>query len=356
MLVKDIVQNAASESGVVSSFNVDELPQETLETGYGILKSKVLPELNCDRSIDITTTSRTYMPSLESNGEYAIHLQPIPDTWEGVDLGDTNTLPSNSNYTSASLTDTTLESNSTLTVGAYNFWLAVKELKGDDYELTINQYTGIPETSGIWSQDGYFIERKYALNENYDPTDTNSDQYISTLSYVYGDRKLTQKVNIPFAPMYISAIINDNDRGTLKYVYTEEFENSDYHKNPYVYTTEDYEDCVKIRLNSSDKKVLILPVPLTIVKSKSNDVYGGEILAPSKFRGFITDYLAVLLAIQYGVTTKEDMQILAQKSYTLLKKNCKQVAHPMNVSEKIRNVMNGGYYGGNSIITGGRGF
>ena len=71
MLVTDIVQSAAFKSGVISSFSRDDMPPDILDAGANILANEILPAINCDRTLDITVTSRVYTPE---NGRIAPNI------------------------------------------------------------------------------------------------------------------------------------------------------------------------------------------------------------------------------------------------------------------------------------------
>lgn len=326
MLVQDIIRNAASKSGVVPSYNPDEVPQDIMAVGFNLLVTDVLDGLNCDRNLDITTTGRVFNPTYAGDNESVIVLQPLPRSWTGYVAGDLHDdlPPSGTQYVSANLIK--------LENGTYPYWnAALAELKGSTFmsEPPVNDLGELLPV-GMWASDNLFVVGTYAF--------VNEVATIQNVAVLYSNN---HPVNIPFAPMSVSGILEAGSRIDYRYLYLDEFESLDFKFQPFTYTTEERKDYVKIRMrNPGGTKLVILPVPLTIEQT-TEDVYG-EINAPAKFKSYLTDYLAFLFASQYGLTTKEDMMKLMDQSYNCVKKNHKPKRHEMNTSKQIRNALKRG--------------
>ena len=85
---------------------------------------------------------------------------------------------------------------------------------------------------------------------------------------------------------------------------------------------------------------MVLPVPLTIVNSPdSPDPWRGELVAPAKFRMFITATLAYRMAGEYGLATEARCEKLAAKAYGNIIKNLSKRSHPQDIPRKISNYL-----------------
>lgn len=293
MEVLELVQSAAFKAGIIPSFNPDELPEDVLNAGKNALVNEILPGLNCDRTLDITTTCRVYMPV---GGRIELKPQPQPT--------ENNKIVGYSKYTLAELTaDTTkffAEANRLDPTFVLGNWPT------DDF--------GQPISAAMWSSDIKMIR--------------GAETGIGEIVIPMPD------INIDFPPMRVDAVIEDGSLIPYEYLYREEFERTFRTGLPGVYTTEEYNDRIVVLLNGSDRpKKLILPVPLQIINRSHDDA--GTINAPEKFRRYLIDAIAVALAITYGVATVQQMQQQMAQSYQLLKKNKPQPLHKANVSEMI---------------------
>lgn len=287
MEVLDIVQSAAFKSGIIPSFNPDEMPGDILNAGVKTLADEILPQLNCDRTIDITETSRVYTPE---NGR--IVLTPLRQPRENFVLVGWSAM------TSGELVDGSWDSE------------VFRLRPGWKDEWPTNEFDE-PTTCGIWSADG-----KLVVGDAPDKCETLPD------------------VNIDFPPMRIDAVLEESSRIPYEYVYREEFERILKVTLPGVYTCEEHSDKLVILLNGTNQpKRVVMPVPLQIVDSDHQRP--GRITAPPKFRKYLIDSVAVSLAITYGVSTVDLMRQQAAQSYNMLKKNKTQPLHPMNSSEQI---------------------
>lgn len=293
MEVLDIVRTAAVKSGVVPSFNPDEFPEDVLNTGKAALADEILPTLNCDRTIDITVTSRIYTPV---NGK--IVLRPLRQPTNIIVLGY-------SNYASTQLaTDKWAEEIARFDQHIADQWPT------DDF--------GEPLVFAMWATDMLLVAGTSLTNVT------------------------IREENIDFPPMRVDAVLEDTSRYPFEYTYRDEFERTvHFQAMPGVYTTEEYDDKLIILINGSQaRKCVVLPVPLQIVNADHE--HAGTIIAPEKFRRYLIDCTAVSLAVVYGVSTLPTMQQQAAVSYNLLKKNKPQPLHAANVDTLINNKLRNG--------------
>lgn len=289
MEVLDIVQSAAFKAGIVPSFNVDEFPGDVQDAGRNALINEILPSLNCDRTIDITETSRYYTPV---NGR--IVLTPLSQP-----------------------------TNKLVIVGRYDA----------PWEYVFNHMLNILEnTFGVqttpWPTDDLNNYIKYGV--------WSSDNRLVWTTYGEID-VMPANINIDFPPMRIDGVIEMNSRVPLQYVYRDEYERTFNSASvPGIYTTEEQGNTVTILMKGSPApKCIILPVPLQIINVSPE--HSGTIVAPEKFRRYLIDCTAVSLAIVYGVSTLPAMQQQAAMSYNLLKKNKPQPLHQADPAIEINN-------------------
>ena len=289
MEVLDIVRSSAVKCGVVSSFSLDDMPGDVIDNGVRLLATEILPALNCDRTLDITTTARVYKPV---NG--LIVLKPFKPQPNFDLIGY-------SQYTAAELLDVSNNKwrDEVFRLrpqwGSYPYWPV------DDF--------GAPITAGMWSSDMHLIGgESITTNREYD-------------------------ANIDFPPMRIDYVLDAATRLELTVAYRHEFEQA-LPNGIGVYTTEEYEDHIKILVKGPlTPKIIIMPVPLQIVNI--SQTHAGTIHAPEKFRKYLVDATAVQLAGMYGVSSLDRMQAEAAQSLNLLKKNLPQPLHETNVAQRI---------------------
>ena len=291
MEVLDIVQSAAFKSGVVSSFNPDDLPGDVLAAGQNALINEIIPSLNCDRTIDITMTSRFYRPAGDK-----IILKPFQPRDNHEIIG----------YSS---------------------------MTAEQFKDPANWETAVLSLRPEWKDD-------WPVNDLYKPryacvwTTDNRLAIGNSLS----ECSIEPNANIDFPPMRIDSVLDVSTRIAYDYVYRSEFEQMFNTTRPGVYTTEEYADGLIILLKgTSDAKCIVIPVPLQVVNI-SHD-HAGTIIAPEKFRRYLIDSVAVSMAIVYGMSTLQAMQQQQAVSYNLIKKNKPQPRHSQNVTEQIANTI-----------------
>lgn len=62
MNLNTIVAHAAVNSGVVASFNIPEIPADVQAIAREALEEELLPQMNADRTLDVTVLSKVYQP------------------------------------------------------------------------------------------------------------------------------------------------------------------------------------------------------------------------------------------------------------------------------------------------------
>lgn len=324
MEVLEIVQSAAFKSGLVSSFDPNELPGDYSESGRISLANEILPMLNCDRTLDITVTSRVYAPN-----DGVIILQPFSQPRENfVILG----------YSSLSSTELTTVKDGNTGFARYMHeqhpeWITETTVPGG-----LVLYTRKDST---WPQDdfGNFIE--FAV-------------WGTDFKLVSGTAPTTPaimpNVNVDFPPMRVDAVLDEGSRIKYEYLYRDEFDRVVDAAIPCIYTTEEYEDKIIILMKgTAEPKRIVMPVPLQLINSDHE--HPGTIIAPPKFRRYLIDATAVSLAVIYGLSTVDTMRQQAEQSYQMLKKNKPQPLHRMNVSEEINHTLRHGI-GGRKFYAG----
>lgn len=302
MEVLDIVQSAAFKCGLISSFNPDEIAGEYVQAGRKVLTDEILPSLNCDRTIDITVTARTYVPK---NGR--IVLMPFRQPNENLELIGYSELTYK--QISDPMTRPALDEVYRLRPTWRDNWPV------DDFDE--------PRIAAMWTSD---LRLAYVLR-------TNQGMPVVTVN---------ENANIDFPPMRVDNVLEESSRIEYEYVYRDEFEKAMRCSSiPGLYTVEEYEDKLVVLINGSNApKRLILPVPLQIIDR--DHAHAGTIIAPEKFKRYLIDSVAVSMAIIYGLSTIEEMKAERSTSYNLLKKNKTQRMHEANVSQEIANRLRSG--------------
>lgn len=322
MKVTDIVNRAAMNCGVASSFNPDEVPEDIQARGADILRHEVIPSMNCDRTLDLT---EIVYPGHPENG--IIDLVCPPQDYEGFIVG---CVP---------------ETYDTLTKKEYfNTPAANGYYYPNIRKLLIRQgYTeaGMPTTLGKrtdkWPADQF---------GNYEPLWCWTSDYklvnISVPSSDTADRDntlLDERYTLPFPPMRVEAIVRAADGAPFQYLHQEEMVSAEFRYAQLVFTTEDHPGLLRVRFNPSqgDESVqLVIPVPVQLVNSRLEpEPWRGTIVAPDKFRMFLVAKLAHRLAVEYGLDTAPMMAQLASESYQALVKNLSKRHHAQDTVRKI---------------------
>lgn len=295
MEVLDIIRRAAFNSGVVSSFNPNEMPGDVENAGYQLLVNEILPNLNCDRGLDVAVTSHVVTPI---NNKIVLTPLPIHNEYYVLGTSELNATELSANFNSE----------------------AAKLLSTFSDEWPTDE-TGTYYIVAIWSADWKLV-----------------------LSTQAGKITIHSSYSIPFPPMRIETVFEADTRLEQQYLYRKEFESSDFINNVNCYTIEEAEDCITVYTRNNKPKVLIIPIPLYIQPKSIEDQYNGIIKCPPKFKQYLIDALAFRLSVVYGVSTTDTMHNLMEISYNLLKKNVPMPLHGMNIHSQIRNTLRGGYF------------
>ena len=307
MEVLDIVQSAAFKAGIVPSFNPDEFPDDVYQAGKKVLTDEILPTINCDRTLDVTVTARTYTPQ---NGR--IVLTPYDNSIENLDI------IGYSQYTANELL-TGIEPS-----GITKWGRAVQLLRPD---WVVETASSITRRDSVWPVNAVGQFRRVAI-------------WSSDLKFIYGDAAYLPQIynqpTIDFTPMRVDSVIEYGSKLEYDYLYRREFEQV--LDGQFVFTTEEHDNSIIVLIHGSmAPKKLVMPVPRQIIDIRND--HAGTINAPAKFKRFLIDATAVSLALIYGVNTADAMQAQANTAYELLKKNHPQPLHKPNVSDAISNTL-----------------
>lgn len=351
MLVMDIVNRAVMKSGVVSSFNPDEVPEDIQQRAADVLRNEIIRELNCDRNVDIT---ETVLPFRVTRGRVDLVTTPLdyPNyIYETVD------------YTSTQLNSVDRRSfapgaepryymrtmiSLLLDMGIVELWAY------SDYStvrLTAKwptDFLGKPRDIAFWTEDCKLFEI---------PADTTKWFDVQEPDFV------NHKYNCPFYPAYIDEVYRAGDGAYMQYLHHGEMVSAEFRHSQLVYTVEDNITKMRIRFNPTCNPgtvLVVLPVPIKVINSfEEPHPWMGTIVAPEKFYSFLLNILAWRMAVEYGVDTKADMQRQAETSYANILRNKVRREHAQDIPREIfkylrgrdtltpveTNGYSGGYYG-----------
>ena len=320
MQVMDIVNRAALQSGVVPSFNPDEVPEDVQARGADILRFEIIPCINCDRQLDVTEVIHRACPK---NG--VVDLRTTPDNYRRRIYGSCPMTKAellkveNVSYQGAEVPCLV---NVRVLLDSYGitdgFGNNPTELNHTEYWDT-DQF-GNPRNIAVWTDDHFLVE----IDSGHE-----CDPDITKVNPLY---------NVPFTPMRVDEIYRECDGAALKYIHAGEFVSTEFRYAQLVFMTEDYPDRLRLRFgrNYSGEALVIRPVPVRIINQFDEPrPWEGELVAPEKFRSFITLTLAYRLAVEYGITSADAMDKLAAKAYNFLLKNPSKHEHPQDVTRKI---------------------
>ena len=325
MEILDIVHRAVQRSQVIPGFNPSECPEDIEERVSDILTHELIPDLNCDRTLDLT---ETVMPFTPRHGIIDLCCPP----------GDANKfivmLPFDSKYL--------LEQDDH---GMYANMIAALQAIG----MTDSQPktpTGELIPLGVWSSDWKFIDVPAV------PVESIGAPYELSVNPVY---------NVPFPPMCVEGVVEASTGCELDYKHAIEFISAEFRHARFVFMTELYENKLRVRFNPEfgDLPVqIVLPVPVTYVNYlDSPRPWSGKIVAPMKFRNYLITSLAFRIASEYGVATAAELKTASDGAYNMLAKNRNKKQHAMDfnrkISETLRRPVNttissAGFYGGSN--------
>ena len=314
MELLDIVHRAIRKSGVSSSFNEDEIPEDIEKCGSDILRNEIVPELNCDRTLDLTETVMVFTPV---NNQ--IVLRDVPPEYdrqvvEPVDLPSGILLKGDQYGRATNVIDLLVD-------------LGYIEWNGTGYDRTRKWQSdvfGHYRKMAIWSSDYKLIELPVADN---------------IASWLAEDLHVNRIYNVPFPAMRVVSVTRVTDGVPLDYIHASEMVSAEFRYSALVYTTEDYEDRHRIIFTPNSGQVtvaVVVPVPVRIINTfEEPHPHEGRIIAPRKFRAFLTNILAWRLASEFGVSTKDEMKELTVISYGMLKRNLSKEMHKQDTDRRI---------------------
>jgi hypothetical protein len=324
----DIVTRAVMNAGIVPSFNPEEVPEDIQARASDVLRNELIPQINCDRTLDIT---EIVYPATPTN--CILDLKTPPIDYEYCILG---VVPyhyrwfTEKKLAHVGLTDVIYYPN-------IRNWLINEGFTTPGAPGSLTRTDKWPTTQLGEYRTAYVWTDDYKLVNVSIPTSTTLDK---------DDELLDPRYNLPFAPMRVEEVIRASDGMPLQYVHAGEFVSNEFRHSMLVYMTEDYVDRLRIRFTPNfggSGALIILPVPIKCVNSYDEpNPWEGEIIAPEKFRGYLIAKLAFRMAIEYGVSTAEQMKILENTAYQSLLKNPSKHEHAQDISRKIFNYLERG--------------
>lgn len=341
------------ESGVVSSFNPDEIPEDYQQIASTLLRHDIIKTINCSRTMDVTETVLVLTPR---NGYLDLMCPPASYPFfvfetQPVNLG------------------TILEKVHTESGGGIGHYcltnlLVLLQDMGliENFDPDATTYTydvtvqwpcdqfGKRRPVAIWTGDLKLMEIK--INElNNEPVlwSTDIDDYKKKL--------VNRRYNVPFPPMRVVEVYRATDGAELKYKHAGELVSAEFRHAQLVYTTEDYPGKIRIKLTPSyggSPLMVVLPVPVTVVNSfEEPNPWEGWIYAPDKFEAYLVAALAWALAGFYGVSTEARLEKKTSNCYQSLLRNPSKKNHEQDIPRKIAGYLDsapgwqiGGYHGG----------
>lgn len=288
----DIIRYALVSSGVNSSFDTDDIPEDYVRVAENYLYNVVIRNINSDRTFDLCDTCITRTPI-----NNRITLRPAPNNL--IILGK-------SDY---SLTDMLNPTNSKWSLVLLEFGI------GSADDLPHNQ-AGDAIEAYVWTSDDILVG------------------ITPTLAYD------VTRYNISFPPMYIINVYDGDTRNRLDYKNRSDFESYRYHNDSNVYSVEDlYGEGMSITFHDSPKsKSIILPVPVTITVD-NNMLGSGVIHAPEKFRPYLISELAYQLADYYHLSTAESKRLEADTCMKRIIRVNTAYNEPLDIGNKIRETL-----------------
>jgi len=333
MQVMDIVNRAAMNCGVASSFNPDEVPEDIQARGSDILRHEIIPMMNCDRTLDITEIVYPVTPQ-----NRCVSLITPPTDSDIFIMGqvaeDYRTLNERQSILIGSDTKWYCPKIRAILINHGYIEASTPTLEPKTAKWPCNQFENEYRDVYCWTSDFKLIKMATQVSSG------NED-----------DELLDKRYNIPFSPMRVEGVFRACDGAELLYLHAAEMVSAEFRNSQLVYGVEDLPDRMLIRLNrsyGSEPLLLVLPIPLKIVNTFDNPrPWEGTIIAPEKFRSFLIAKLAYRLAIEYGLDTAPSMAKLVEESYQAIIKNISKRHHAQNIPRKIADYLQRGYSRGN---------
>lgn len=344
MLIMDIVNRAVMKSGVVSSFNKDEVPEDIQERAADVLRNEIIPDLNCDRAVDVSETVIPFTPKKNT-----IDLITPPEDYDGYIIGS---VPQ-------TYDELRVKERYQPSPGVDPIWYypnIVKVLYDAGYSDPGEPGT-IGDPTKRWPTDQFGNYRDlfcwtadWKLVCLSKPQSASPDKDDDLLDYRY---------NVPFYPAYIDEVYRAGDGAQLLYRHHGEMVSAQYRHAQLVFTLEDNITRMTIRFNpcfGNTPVLVVLPVPVTVTNVfAAVNPWEGEIVAPKKFFSFLLNILAFRMATEFNIDTKESMKEQAKISYSNIIKNKVRREHPQDIERRIFNYLRtpNGIAGGRGGYSGG---
>lgn len=327
------------ESGVVSSFNPDEIPEDYQQIAATILRHDVIPSMNCDRTLDITETVVILNPKF---GYLDICCPPHDYPFfqfpsQPIALGDL-------------FKEVHSESGHYCFTNMLILLQDIGVIENFDPEATVYQYDltamwpsdqfGNARPIAFWTADLKLVEIK--INEN-----TGRPILWTQDVPAFKKQLVNLRYNVPFTPMRVEGLYRATDGAELRYLHSGELVSAEFRHSQLVYTTEDYPGKIRIKLTPTygcSPLMVVLPVPVHVVNSyQEPNPWEGWIYAADKFEAYLVASLAWALAGFYHVDTETRLGVKTAKLYQSLLKNPSKKAHPQDITRKIANYLSSGH-------------
>ena len=351
MLVMDIVNRAVMKSGVVSSFNPDEVPEDIQQRAADVLRNEIIRELNCDRNVDIT---ETVLPFRVTRGRVDLVTTP---------LDYLNYIFPTVDFTASQLNAVEYRSFAQ-GAPAIPFMRQLIDLLRDMGLITV--FGSVDYGNLIFTEKWPCTQLGQQIPIAFWTEDCQLFEVGTDLSKLYDNENpdfVNHKYNCPFYPAYIDEVYRAGDGAPLQYLHHGEMVSAEFRHSQLVYTVEDNITKMRIRFNPTCNPgtvLVVLPVPIKVINSfEEPHPWMGTIVAPEKFYSFLLNILAWRMAVEYGVDTKADMQRQAETSYANILRNKVRREHAQDIPREIfkylrgrdtltpveTNGYSGGYYG-----------
>lgn len=322
MQVMDIINRAVMKSGVVSSFNPDEVPEDIQQRAADVLRNEIIFDLNCDRAVDVSETVITFRPKrgvvdlITTPLDYEHYIVgSVPETYDELRHKEPFVAPG---------------------IDAY-YYPNIRALLATLGYATPGMPTTIGTRTDKWPTDQFGNYREvYAWTSDFKLVCLSKP---SSQTAEINDELLDARYNVPFYPAYIDEVYRAGDGAPLQYLHHGEMVSAEFRHSQLVYTIEDNITRMTVRFNPcfGDASVmLVLPVPVKVLNSfEEPNPWEGEVIAPMKFFSFLVNMLAWRMAAEYGVDTKAEMKELSTTSYINIIKNKVKREHPQDIERRI---------------------
>lgn len=269
--LQEIVQEALVNSGVVSSFNPDEIPEDYESTCREMFIRTVVPKVNCDKTLDITKRMVEVMPDASMSYRFT-----APQTWfRGRYLGDVTS-------TAADMASLQAQVDALRTFG-----IAVP---GDFPMDDLSQ----PQPCYCWTADG-----KMVLWNDY-PVEGSLGIIID-------------RYNTRTPVTYIKRVLDHLGR-EVEIVECDQFFGEYANRDDVCYVEED-DTSLAVFFRKREPYRVVVPVPVSVVTAQSGERF---VRCPVKFRPYLVHTLSVCVAKFYNMDTEPKCKEEALTAYSAI--------------------------------------